>query len=126
MDRQAEAPPPARRGMAVPEASTASLTTPRRALATVIFVVFLDLVGFGVVIPILPFYVRSFGVSDVFIGLLAASYSLMQFVFAPLLGRLSDSRGRRPVLMLSLAGSVVAWTVFGLAGEVLAGFGLVA
>ena len=112
--------------MASPESATARLTTPRRALATVVFVVFLDLVGFGVVIPILPFYVRSFGVSDVFIGLLAASYSLMQFVFAPLLGRLSDSRGRRPVLMLSLAGSVVAWTVFGLAGEVLAGFGLVA
>ncbi|WP_380679529.1 MFS transporter [Salinigranum sp. GCM10025319] len=112
--------------MATPESATARFATPRRALATVIFVVFLDLVGFGVVIPILPFYVRSFGVSDVFIGLLAASYSLMQFVSAPLLGRVSDSRGRRPVLMLSLAGSVVAWTVFGLAGEVLALSGLVA
>ncbi|WP_152042986.1 MFS transporter [Salinigranum salinum] len=117
--------------MSGPEAATASDATStvvprRRALATVIFVVFLDLVGFGIVIPILPFYVRSFGVSDVFIGLLAASYSLMQFVFAPLLGRLSDARGRRPVLMLSLAGSVVAWTVFGLAGEVLALSGLVA
>ena len=112
--------------MAAPESATARFATPRRALATVIFVVFLDLVGFGVVIPILPFYVRSFGVSDVFIGLLAASYSLMQFVSAPLLGRVSDSRGRRPVLMLSLAGSVVAWTVFGLAGEVLALSGLVA
>jgi MFS family permease len=112
--------------MAALESATARFTNPRRALATVIFVVFLDLVGFGIVIPILPFYVRSFGVSDVFIGLLAASYSLMQFVFAPLLGRLSDARGRRPVLMLSLAGSVVAWTVFGLAGEVLALSGLVA
>jgi MFS family permease len=112
--------------MAVPESATAHAATPRRALATVIFVVFLDLVGFGVVIPILPFYIRSFGVSDVFIGLLAASYSLMQFAFAPLLGRLSDTRGRRPVLMLSLAGSVVAWTVFGLAGEVLLLSGVVA
>jgi MFS family permease len=112
--------------MATPEGATARAVTPRRALATVVFVVFLDLVGFGVVIPILPFYVRSFGVSDVFIGLLAASYSLMQFVFAPLLGRVSDTRGRRPVLMLSLAGSVAAWTVFGLAGEVLVRVGLVA
>lgn len=102
-----------------------SATDRRRALWTVVFVVFLDLLGFGVVIPVLPFYVRSFGVGDTFIGLLAASYSLMQFLFAPLLGRLSDERGRRPVIMLSLAGSVVAWTVFGLAAE-FAAFGLTA
>jgi MFS family permease len=89
----------------------------RRALATVVGIVFLDLLGFGIVIPILPFYVRSFGASDVVYGLLAASYSLMQFVAAPYLGRLSDERGRRPVLMLSLLANAVAWTVFGLAGE---------
>ncbi|MGM0591290.1 MAG: MFS transporter [Halobacteriota archaeon] len=105
---------------------TSPVRAPRRAFATVIFVVFLDLLGFGVVIPILPFYVRSFGVSDLYIGLLAASYSLMQFLFAPLLGRISDERGRRPVLMLSLAGSVVAWTVFGLAAEISALFGVAA
>ncbi|WP_396610988.1 MFS transporter [Haloferax sp. S1W] len=90
----------------------------RRALAVVIGIVFIDLLGFGVVIPILPFYVRSFAVSDVYIGLLAASYSIMQFLFAPILGRISDQRGRRPVIMLSLVGSVLAWTVFGLAGQV--------
>jgi MFS family permease len=115
--------------MSVPQGATASEATPRgtrKALAAVVIVVFLDLLGFGVVIPILPYYVRSFGVSDVFIGLLAASYSLMQFLFAPVLGRVSDERGRRPVLMLSLAGSVVAWTVFGLATEVQALFGVVA
>jgi MFS family permease len=119
--------------MSTPEAAAADVppaTEPvpggsRRAVATVVAIVVIDLLGFGIVIPILPFYVRSFAVSDVFIGLLAASYSLMQFLFAPYLGRLSDERGRRPVLMLSLAGSGVAWTVFGLAGETTALFGLV-
>ncbi len=92
--------------------------TSRRAVAVVIGVVFLDLLGFGIIIPILPFYVRAFGLSDVFIGLLAASYSLAQFVAAPALGRLSDNRGRRPVLMLSVGVSAIAWTVFGFAAEI--------
>ena len=98
----------------------------RRALAVVVAVVFLDLVGFGIVVPILPFYVRSFAISDVFIGLLAASYSLAQFAAAPVLGRLSDARGRRPVIVLTLCGSAFAWVVFGLAGEVGATAGAVA
>jgi MFS family permease len=119
--------------MSAPETATADRATggtpasggSRRAVATVVAIVFIDLLGFGIIIPILPFYVRSFGVSDVFIGLLAASYSLTQFVFAPYLGQLSDRRGRRPVLMLSLAASAVAWTVFGLAGETTALFGVI-
>ncbi|QZP36332.1 MFS transporter [Halobaculum magnesiiphilum] len=90
----------------------------RRAVAVVIAVVFLDLLGFGVVIPILPFYVRSFGVSDVFIGLIAATYSLAQFLAAPTLGRISDERGRRPVIAFSVAMAGVAWLVFGFATEV--------
>jgi MFS family permease len=93
-----------------------AVADPRRALAVVIGVVFIDLVGFGIVIPILPFYVRSFGVSDAFIGLLAASYSLAQFLAAPTLGRLSDRIGRRPVLLASLATAGVAWVAFGYAG----------
>jgi MFS family permease len=88
----------------------------RRGLAIVLAVVFLDLLGFGIIIPILPFYTRSFpGGTEFVIGLLAASYSAMQFAFAPLLGSLSDRVGRRPVLVLSLSGSVLAWTIFGLA-----------
>ncbi|WP_277542352.1 MFS transporter [Haloarcula laminariae] len=88
----------------------------RRGLAIVLAVVFLDLLGFGIIIPILPYYTRSFpGGTEFVIGLLAASYSATQFVFAPLLGSLSDRVGRRPVLVVSLLGSVVAWTVFGLA-----------
>ncbi|WP_066413036.1 MFS transporter [Halorubrum aethiopicum] len=115
--------------MTHPEAATASVggvSNPRRALAVVIGVVFIDLVGFGIVIPILPFYVRSFGVSDAFIGLIAASYSLAQFLAAPTLGRLSDRVGRRPVLLASLAAAGVAWVVFGYAGATGARFGTVA
>ena len=103
-----------------------AVANPRRALAVVIGVVFIDLIGFGIVIPILPFYVRSFGVSDAFIGLLAASYSLAQFLAAPTLGRLSDRIGRRPVLLASLATAGVAWVAFGYAGESGARFGTVA
>ncbi|GAB7009764.1 MFS transporter [Halorubrum trueperi] len=103
-----------------------AVANPRRALAVVIGVVFIDLVGFGIVIPILPFYVRSFGVSDAFIGLLAASYSLAQFLAAPTLGRLSDRIGRRPVLLASLAAAGLAWVTFGYAGEAGARFGTVA
>lgn len=99
-------------------AETAASVGPRRRIAVVVGIVFLDLLGFGIVIPILPFYVRSFGVSDVFIGLLAASYSLAQFAAAPVLGRISDERGRRPVLMLSVGVGGIAWLIFGVAGVV--------
>jgi len=101
-----------------PRAVGASVAGRRRPLLAILAIVFVDLLGFGIVIPILPFYVRDLGGTDVVYGLLAASYSLMQFVFAPLLGQLSDARGRRPVLMLSLAANTVAWVVFGLGGEV--------
>ncbi len=84
-------------------------------LAVVLLVVFVDLVGFGILIPIIPLYAEAFGASEFVVGILLASYSITQFVFAPILGRLSDERGRRPVLLLSLAGSVIAWTLFGLA-----------
>ncbi|WP_435066288.1 MFS transporter [Halobaculum sp. EA56] len=106
--------PPASAGGDDPAAPEGS----RRAVAVVIGVVFLDLLGFGVVIPILPFYVRSFGVSDVFIGLIAAAYSLAQFLAAPTLGRISDERGRRPVIAFSVAMAGVAWLVFGFATEI--------
>jgi DHA1 family tetracycline resistance protein-like MFS transporter len=78
--------------------------------------VFLDLVGFGIIVPFLAFYVESFGAGAAMVGLLMASYSLAQFVFAPIWGRVSDRVGRRPILLLGLSGSVVGFTTFGLAG----------
>ncbi|TQQ79309.1 MFS transporter [Halonotius terrestris] len=107
-------------GQAAPSdgASIPTATGPRRRVAVVVAIVFIDLLGFGIIIPVLPFYVRSFGVSDVFIGVVAASYSLAQFVAAPALGRLSDVHGRRPVLMLSVGVAGVAWVIFGFAGEI--------
>ena len=83
----------------------------------VLFVtVFIDLVGFGIIIPFLAYYVESFGARAAVVGLLMSSYSLAQFVFAPVWGRVSDRVGRRPILLLGLLGSVAGYTLFGLAG----------
>jgi len=78
--------------------------------------VFIDLVGFGIIIPFLAYYVESFGARAAVVGLLMSSYSLAQFVFAPVWGRLSDRVGRRPIVLLGLLGSVAGFTLFGLAG----------
>ena len=78
--------------------------------------VFLDLVGFGIIIPFLAYYVESFGAHAAVVGLLMSSYSLAQFIFAPVWGRISDRVGRRPILLLGLFGSVAGYTLFGLAG----------
>lgn len=72
-------------------------------------IVFVDLVGFGIVIPLLPFYAEHFGAGPELVTMVMASYSLAQLVTAPLWGRLSDRIGRRPVLMASMAGSVAAY-----------------
>ncbi|HEX9959527.1 MAG TPA: MFS transporter [Pyrinomonadaceae bacterium] len=98
----------------------------------IIFVtVFIDLIGFGIVIPALPYYVNSetFRATPLDIGWLFASYSLMQFIFSPILGGLSDRYGRRPILFFSLLGSALGylfigyafalWMVF--AGRIIAG-----
>jgi len=84
----------------------------------IIFVtVFIDLVGFGMVIPVLPYYANTapFNATPREIGFLVASYSLMQFFFSPVLGRLSDKYGRRPILFISLLGSAAGYFVIGLA-----------
>lgn len=76
-------------------------------LAVVILTVMLDLVGFGVVIPNLPYYAQAFGASDLGITLIMAGYSLAQFVCVPLLGQLSDRVGRRPIMLGSIAMTAV-------------------
>jgi len=84
--------------------------------------VFIDLIGFGIVLPLLPIYSKTFGASGWQIGILMASYSVMQFLFSPVWGRLSDRIGRRPVLLVSTAGAAVSYSVFalgsGLTGQV--------
>ena len=76
----------------------------------IIFVtVFIDLLGFGIIIPLLPFYAESFGATALTVGLLSTSFSLMQFVFSPIWGRLSDRIGRKPIILLGLLGSGVSY-----------------
>jgi DHA1 family tetracycline resistance protein-like MFS transporter len=83
----------------------------RRRLAVLWLIVFVDLLGFGVLIPLIPFYAVRLGLSAEWVTPVIALHSLMQFVGAPLLGRLSDRYGRRPVLALSMAGHVAAYVL---------------
>jgi DHA1 family tetracycline resistance protein-like MFS transporter len=84
-------------------------------LLPIFLIVFIDLLGFGLILPLLPFYAKSFGASELTIGLLLASYSLMQFIGAPVLGRLSDRYGRRPILLISQLGTFVGFIMLGFA-----------
>jgi MFS transporter, DHA1 family, tetracycline resistance protein len=85
-------------------------------LLTVFLVVLVDLIGFGIVLPLLPFYASEFGANPVAIGLLYSVFSFAQLIFSPLWGSLSDRIGRRPVMLLSTFGAVIAYIIFGLAG----------
>ena len=89
-----------------------------RPLLIIFLTIFVNLVGFGIIIPLLPFYAETFGASPLVIGLLFASFSLAQLVAAPALGDLSDRYGRRPVLIFSLAGTVVSFVMLALAHSV--------
>lgn len=88
-----------------------------KPLIIIYLTVFIDLVGFGIVIPALPYYAESdaFRATPFEIGLLFASYSLMQFIFSPILGTLSDKYGRRPVLFFSILGSAIGYLFIGFA-----------
>jgi DHA1 family tetracycline resistance protein-like MFS transporter len=86
-----------------------------RPLFIIFLTIFVNLVGFGIIIPLLPFYAQTFGASPLSIGLLFASFSLAQLAASPLLGELSDRWGRRPVLILSLFGTVVSFVMLAVA-----------
>lgn len=87
-------------------------------MVIILITVFIDLIGFGMVVPILPFYAETapYNATPFQIGLLFSIYSWMQFFFSPILGRLSDRYGRRPILLVSLAGSAVGYFIMGIAG----------
>ncbi|HVG95060.1 MAG TPA: MFS transporter [Planctomycetota bacterium] len=87
----------------------------RRTSVLVVFLtVFIDLLGFGILIPLLPLYAKEFGATEFLGGLLVAVYSLMQFLFAPMWGHISDRVGRKPVLAFTLAGNALSYVLFAL------------
>ena len=95
------------------------MTTNNKKLFSIFLIVFIDLLGFSIILPLLPFYATAFGANAVTTEALVAIYALMQFISAPLLGRLSDRQGRRIVLLLSLAGNIVAYIILGFANSLL-------
>jgi DHA1 family tetracycline resistance protein-like MFS transporter len=90
-----------------------------RPLLVIFLTIFVNLVGFGIIVPLLPFYAETFGAPPVVIGLLFASFSVSQLIAAPVLGELSDRWGRRPVLILSLIGTAVSFAMLALADSLL-------
>jgi MFS family permease len=84
------------------------------SVLVIFLTVFIDLVGFGIVVPLVPVYSRHFGAQGFVIGVIIASFSAMQFIFSPIWGRLSDRHGRRPILLISTAGAAISYVLFAL------------
>lgn len=89
----------------------------RKALPILFAVMFLVMAGFGIIIPVLPFYAEEIGASPTQLGLLMAVYSLMQLLFGPMWGRISDRIGRKPVIMIGIIGLAISFVLIGLANE---------
>ncbi len=81
-------------------------------MLVVFLTVFIDLIGFGIVVPLVPIFSRHYGAGGFVIGAIIASFSAMQFVFSPIWGRLSDRHGRRPILLISTAGAALSYVLF--------------
>ncbi len=88
-----------------------------RPLISIFLVVFIDLLGFSFILPLLPYYASTFGANPFMVGLLTASYAAAQFIGAPILGRLSDRYGRRPILLISIAGTFLGFVLLGVANS---------
>jgi DHA1 family tetracycline resistance protein-like MFS transporter len=88
------------------------------SIGIILLTVFIDLVGFGIVVPLVPVYSKHLHASGLMIGVIVASFSAAQFIFAPIWGRLSDRIGRRPVLLVSTAGAALAYAVFAYASGI--------
>jgi DHA1 family tetracycline resistance protein-like MFS transporter len=89
-----------------------------RPLLIIFLTIFVNLVGFGIIVPLLPFYAETFGASPLVIGLLFSVFSVCQLIASPALGELSDRYGRRPVLIFSLVGTVVSFVMLALAQSI--------
>ena len=85
----------------------------------IVLTVFIDITGYGIIIPLLPYYASEFDAGPAALGVLIASFAVMQFFFSPLLGRVSDSKGRKPILLISLFVSFVGFTIFSFANSFL-------
>jgi DHA1 family tetracycline resistance protein-like MFS transporter len=84
-----------------------------------VLTVFIDITGYGIIIPLLPYYASEFDAGPAALGVLIASFAIMQFFFSPLLGRVSDTKGRKPILLLSLFVSFIGFTFFSFANSFL-------
>jgi len=89
----------------------------RRNIIILFFTLVVVMLGFGIIIPILPFYVNGFGASGSELGLLMASFAVMQFIFAPIWGKLSDRYGRKSILIIGVLGNALSHLLFGLADQ---------
>lgn len=91
-----------------------------RRLVLILFTMFLDVLGVGLIIPVAPFYATAFGAGAVEVGLMFTTYSAAQFLATPVLGGLSDRYGRRAILLVSLMGEVVGYLMMGFANSLTA------